>query len=202
MSTPAAKHSAELVQALGRLELSRARLRHEMIPPPPPPDEPGRGPFAWPRRARALWRRLRQRSGRWPVASLAMTALGEWWHHHPWRPAGEMLVDEVKGAALPVIRRHPVVVVALAAGLGAAVVAGRPWRWPVVAARMRPMPGHMGRWALRQLTSPSVQAALLSLLVVLRRPEHPEPEPAPPPHPSSEPQPPRQPSPTQTSDGG
>jgi hypothetical protein len=100
------------------------------------------------------------------------------------------------------IRRHPVAVVALAAGLGAAIVAGRPWRWPVVAARMRPMPGHVGRWALRQLTSPSVQAALLSLLVVLRRPEHPEPTEQPErPQPTPAPQP-RQPSPTQTSDAG
>jgi hypothetical protein len=60
----------------------------------------------------------------------------------------------------------------------------------------------VGRWALRQLTSPSVQAALLSLLVVLRRPEHPEPTDQPErPQPTPAPQP-RQPSPTQTSDAG
>lgn len=196
---PPSSSSDALAQALARLDLSRARLRHEMIPPPPARVPPG-SPL--PTRLRALWRHLRRKAGGWPVAGFASAALGEWWHHHPWRPAGEMLVDEIQASALPWVRRHPVATVAGAALLGAAIVVSRPWGWPGVAERVRPMPRRLGRWLFRQFSQAPVQAALLSMLMIFVKPAaeaasgdaasggEPAPDAA------------RQPSPTSTSDAG
>lgn len=187
-------------EALARLDLSRSRLRQEMIPPPPARLPPG-SPL--PTRLRALWRHWRRKAGGWPVAGVAAAALGEWWHHHPWRPAGELLVDEVQASALPWLRRHPVATVAVAATLGAALVVSRPWRWPGVAERVRPMPRRLGRWLIRQVGQAPVQATLLSMLMLLVKPaaqaaagDAPAPGSAPPSDAA------RQPSPTSASDAG
>lgn len=185
--------SAAMVEALARLELSRAQLRERMIPPPLPPPPPGAPSALLPARLRAWWRRLRRRGGGWPIAGVATAALGEWWQHHPWRPAGELLAGEWRATAAPLVRRHPVLIVLAAAGLGAFLVAQRPWRWPGVAERVRPMPARLGRFLLGQLSQAPVQTALLSLLMLLRKP-------ADAPAPAGDT--PRQPRPTSTPDGG
>lgn len=196
-SNPPPVVSAARAEALGRLELSRARLRHEMIPPPPARLAPG-SPL--PTRLRALWRHWRRKSRAWPVMGLATAALGEWWHHHPWRPVGEMLAGEAQASTLPWLRRHPVAAVATAAALGAALVVSRPWRWPGVSERVRPMPRRLGRWLLRQVSQAPVQTALLSMLMLfLNKPSAADAD-GPPPTPAGEPQ--RQPSPTSTPDAG
>jgi hypothetical protein len=140
---------------------------------------------------------------------VATAAVGEWWRQHPWREAGEVLADELKATAGPLVRRHPLWVVAGAACLGAFLVSQRPWRWPAVAERVRPMPGRLGRFLLSQLTQVPVQTALLSMLVLLRKPrnepasaEGAQPSSAPSTQPSSEAEPARQPNPTPAHDGG
>jgi hypothetical protein len=198
--SPGQSSSDAVAEALARLEISRARLRQEMIPPPPARLPPG-SPL--PTRLRALWRYLRRKAGGWPVAGFAAAALGEWWHHHPWRPAGELLVDEIQVSALPWLRRHPVVTVAAAATLGAALVVSRPWRWPGVAERVRPMPRRLGRWLIRQFSQAPVQATLLSILMLFVKPAARAASgaaPAPGAGPAQEAA--RQPSPTHTSDAG
>lgn len=180
-------------EALARIERSRARLRLEMIPPPPAGPPMG-SPL--PRRLRALWRHLRRRASGWPITGFAMAALGEWWHRQPWRPAGEMLVDEIQASALPWVRRHPVATVAAAAALGAAVVASRPWRWPGVAQRVRPVPRQLSRWLLRQFSQAPVQATLLNMLMLWLKPATPGHPGEPPPEAM------RQPSPTSAPDAG
>lgn len=197
-SPPLPPQSTALSEALARLETSRSRLRQQMIPPPPARLPPG-SPL--PTRLRALWRHLRRKAGGWPIAGFAAAALGEWWHHHPWRPAGELLVDEIRASALPCLRRHPLATVAAAATLGAALVVSRPWRWPGVADRVRPMPRRLGRWLARQLSQAPIQATLLSMLMVFIKPPA---APGDTPVSGGEPAPEavRQPSPTTTSDAG
>jgi hypothetical protein len=61
--------------------------------------------------------------------------------------------------------------VALAAGLGAALVASRRWHWPVVARSLRPLPQSLGRWLVTQLSSVPVQTLLAGWFLMNPRSE-------------------------------
>ena len=150
--------------ALARLAASREQLRHELLPPPDDRHHGGAaGPL--PRRLQALWRWARQRFAGSPVLGLAMQAVQGWWQAHPWRGAGELVAQELHAGIAPLIRRHPLAAMLAAAGLGAALMIGKPWRWGLVRRGLRPLPRHAGRWLLRQLAQPSVQAMLAGLIV-------------------------------------
>lgn len=153
---------APLTRALLRLQASRAQLRAAMMPPAEP-SAPAGG-FEWPRRWRAIWRTW-TRSG--PVALAAGTAVDavqSWWRRQPWHATTELAGRAVLAETLPLVRRHPLWAVALGAGLGAAVVAARPWRWAAVNRRMRPIGGHVFSWVVAQLSQVPVQMALAALL--------------------------------------
>lgn len=156
-------------QALARLDHTRAQLRQELLPPPEADAAPnGQSPgIAWPRRLRAAWRHWRRRLQRWPLAGSLLTAVQDSWLQHPWRPAAELLAQEARAVALPAVRRHPVAAVAIAAGLGMALVASRAWHVPLLAVSLRSTPRRLGRWLLRQFAQPPVQAGVLSLLLML-----------------------------------
>lgn len=157
-----AAQDAPLTLALSRLQASRAQLRAAMMPPAESPASTSG--FELPRRWRAMWRAW-TRSG--PVAlaaGSAVQAVQRWWRSQPWHGTTELAGRAVLAEALPLVRRHPLWAVALAAGLGAAVVAARPWRWAAVNRRVRPIGGHALSWAVAQLSQVPVQMALAALL--------------------------------------
>lgn len=147
--------------ALARLAASREQLKYELLPPTH--EEHAPGPL--PRRVQALWRWLRRRLAGSPVLDMAVQTAQHWWQAHPWRATSELVAQELRASAVPVIRRHPLAAMLAAAGLGAALMIWKPWRWGLVRRQLRPLPRHAGRWLLRQLMQPSVQAMLAGLLV-------------------------------------
>ncbi|WP_295636410.1 hypothetical protein [uncultured Methylibium sp.] len=60
-------------------------------------------------------------------------ALTSWWNKHPLKGIAQVAADVAEPAArsllTPEAERHPLRLVALAAGAGALVIAVRPWRW-------------------------------------------------------------------------
>jgi hypothetical protein len=167
--------STRLEQALTRIDRSRARLRTALLPTPEP-DE-GRQPGS-PAGSGRMLRRWRAALRRWlagtPLAPLAhvarpaWAAAGAWWQQHPWRATGIAAGRAVSEELAPVVRRHPVLSVSLAAAAGAAVVAARPWRWEPLAshaqqASRRAIDSTLS-WSWQQLSQPSVQVALATAL--------------------------------------
>lgn len=158
--------------ALSRLQASRLRLRAALIPPDPDASAsasaqtPGRRP----RRLGALWRSWRRSMHGWPLIDLALGTAQTWWHRQPLRPVAELLVDELRATAVPLVRKHPLLTVAAAGALGVLLVAGRPWRWPLVAKQVQRAPQRVGGWLTRQLSQASVQASLIALLMLWARP--------------------------------
>lgn len=167
--------------ALQRLAASRLQLRHELIEEPvDDTGQPARKGFNIPRRLRALWRSLRRGVRGSPVAAVAMTALQEWWHGHPWRATSELVAGELHASLRPVVRRHPLAAVLVSGALGLAVMTSKPWRWPAVRRHVQPLPGRLVRWAFHQLGQAPGQALLSTLLVMMARQAPPPPPPTPP----------------------
>lgn len=163
--TPAPEPDDPRHAALQRLMASRQQLRATWLPAPRRRPAPGeRGPLT--RRVALWWRQVRREFGDNPVVALASQALADWWHKSPWRAAGEALADEIHPRVVPLVRRHPVASVVLAAGVGAAVAASRPWRWPLLARQMRALPVLGRRWAFRLLREVPVQQLLAGLALV------------------------------------
>jgi hypothetical protein len=150
--------------ALARLAASREHLKHELLPPPDNTRHGGGG-MPLPRPLQALWRWARRHFAGSPVMGMAAQAAQGWWRSHPWRSTSELVVQELHASATPLIRRHPLAATLGAAGLGAALMIWKPWRWGPVRRQLQPLPRHAGRWLLRQLAQPSVQAMLAGLLV-------------------------------------
>lgn len=110
------------MNAVARLEASRARLREGMRPAPAAPEAAGSGDA----RPAASW--LAQLKGL-PVIDLVAQELHEWWSRHPLRPVVLVAAEASNAVARPLARRHPLVLVLSAAVVGAALVRGRTWRW-------------------------------------------------------------------------
>lgn len=168
-------------QALLRLSASRTALRAQLIPTPDPSDaRTRRGRAGIGRRLGAAWRLWRGRFQDSPLGLVLMDQAQSWWQRSPWRVAGEAVADEASVHLLPWVRRHPVASISLASFAGAALVASRrAWMEPWVMPQARALPGRLGRWTLRQLSTPSpLSSLLLGLLVVGTAPAAPESEPA------------------------
>lgn len=155
-------------QALARLALSRQHLREALIEPLPAAAAPGESGGA------ATWRRLRRWAGRSPVLVAGMTAARGWWRAQPWRPVVESGARELQGQVVPLVRRHPVLSLLAATGLGAGLVMGRRWWWGWASAQVRPMRGHLAQWAMEQVGNPATQALLWSWLLSKAQPGRPD----------------------------
>ena len=155
--------------ALARLQASRDRLRLALIPPDPDAAAGAPQPGRRPRRLGALWRSWRRSMHSWPIIDLALNTAQTWWQRQPMRPVAELLADELRATALPLVRKHPLLTVAAAGALGVLLVAGRPWRWPLVARQVQSAPQRFGGWLTRQLSQASVQASLVALLMLWAR---------------------------------
>ena len=104
---------------------------------------------------------------RGPLATLASTAtsaLGSWWRSQPWHSTGEWAGRALLAEVQPLVRRHPLMAVAVGASLGAAVAWARPWRWRALHRHVRPAGGQLLRWTIAQLSQVPVQMALAALL--------------------------------------
>ncbi len=156
--------------AQARLAASRAKLRLALMPPDPDSAQAhAQGSNRKPHRLGAMWRSWRRSMHGWPLVDLALDTAQTWWQRQPLRPVGELLATELRATALPLVRKHPLITVAAAGALGVLLVAGRPWRWPLVAKHVHRAPHHVGSWLTRQLGSASVQASLIGMLMVWAR---------------------------------
>lgn len=160
--------SPEIERALARIESSRLRLCAALMPQSA--DDTTAAPAGHGRKRRRLRATLR----RWfalaplrplrPLLNPAWAAAQGWWQHHPWRGTGEALGHALSHELGPVVRRHPVLSVSVAAAAGAGLVAAQPWRWQPLAtqaeiASRRALHSTLD-WSWQQLSQPSVQMAL------------------------------------------
>ncbi len=148
-------------QALARLQASRQSLEALWLPKPADNSRPPRGRL----RVSAWLRRWRRELGEHPVVGLALQAVDEWWQRNPWRAAGEAMTGEVRQTVLPLVRRYPVAAVGLAAAAGVALAVVKPWRWPLVARQLRPLPGHASRWLLARISQAPWQSIIAGLML-------------------------------------
>lgn len=156
-------------RALTRIEFSRAKLRQALVPPPErdrPEQAAGGGRMQ--RRLRLLLRGWVAGTPLAPLLHTAWAGARGWWQQHPWRSTGVAAGRAVSDELGPLVRRHPAVSIGVAAAVGAAIVAARPWQWPLLAgfalhARQRAMNSTLS-WSWRQLSQPWVQMALATAL--------------------------------------
>jgi hypothetical protein len=160
--------------ALQRLAASRAALQREMIGPRGVRELlDGHGlslPGRWRGRLAALWRFTRQHARRQPVLATMVTAAEQWWQRHPWRAPSELAMLELRAQLVPRIRQNPWQSVALAAGLGAAVAASRPWRRRWLTQSLAPLPARLTHWAFEELKRLPLQALITRLLLAAAEP--------------------------------
>lgn len=63
-----------------------------------------------------------------PMAAAVMDAVSNWWKSHPVHAFGVIAGSTLRDAAGPLVRRHPVAMVAAAVLAGAVLMRMRPWR--------------------------------------------------------------------------
>ncbi len=107
---------SEELNAVARLELSRARLRAALAPPPAPVSHSD--PQSWLHRLERL-----------PVVSAVIESVRGWWDQHPLSTMAVVAGEASTAIATPVAQRHPFALVLIAAVVGAALAWRRPWRW-------------------------------------------------------------------------
>lgn len=164
--------------ALARLQATRQALRLELLPPAPAQDSADDAGAGESLSLHRLWRRLRRWARSWAPGSVLVEAVEQTWRVHPLRPVGVAIAESYRSQVAPVLRKHPWVMVAVAAGLGAALVLGRRWHAPLLVSTLRPLPQRLGRWLLAQLTSAPVQTALAAWLMVRASSARPTADPA------------------------
>lgn len=157
---PRLQDTDPVAAAVSRLTASRAVLLGVLSPDAGAAQDGREG------RARSPWRRWQRQLRRWPVVGLALQALRLRWQQHPLHAPLEALLDESRLQVVPLIRRHPVATVALAAMAGAGLMLLRPWRHAWLIDPVRHLPGQATRWMLQQLGEAPMQAALASLFMM------------------------------------
>jgi hypothetical protein len=181
-AAPPLSSAERLEHARARIELSRASLRAVLVPPEPAAPSPrdDGATSGWSRRFAEGWQHWREALAEHPAVAVGMDAVQGWWQRQPLRPAVETAAGELRGVVAPLVRRHPVVAVAVAATIGAALVAWRPWRWPAVRSHIADAPQRAGRWVVHQLTQAPVQSLIASLFLAWAAARKPAEPPAPP----------------------
>ena len=107
------------MNAVERMELSRARLRDAMLPPPALPSRGSpAAPLAW-------LERLKDQ----PAVAIVVDTLRSWWSRHPLRAVVHVASEATNAVAKPIAQHNPVALVVLAGLAGAVLAWSRPWRW-------------------------------------------------------------------------
>jgi hypothetical protein len=112
-----------------RLERSRARLRKTWVGKRRPPRrDPQRSAETRPNDTGTS-----PDAGEESTLDVLTSMLTRWWERHPLRQVSDIAAEVAAPAARSILgslaERHPLRLVALAAGVGALLVAVRPWRW-------------------------------------------------------------------------
>jgi hypothetical protein len=107
------------MNAVLRIELSRARLRNVMLPPPALQHEPGAG------RGTSWLHSFKQQ----PAVGIVIDTVKSWWSKHPLRAVLNVAIDASSAVIKPIAQHNPKTLVFAAALLGAAFAYSRPWRW-------------------------------------------------------------------------
>lgn len=112
-----------------RLERSRARLRKTWVGKRRPPRrDPQRSAETRPNDTDTS-----PDAGEESTLDVLTSMLTRWWERHPLRQVSDIAAEVAAPAARSILgslaERHPLRLVALAAGVGALLVAVRPWRW-------------------------------------------------------------------------
>ncbi|MBL8286479.1 MAG: hypothetical protein JNL85_00710 [Rubrivivax sp.] len=160
----------ELTAALERIERSRRHLHAELLPPPEDHERHGS-------RSGTL-------AGRWldwlhtgplhtwvelaePWIASGSLVVQRWWRRQPWHDAAVLVVETGREALSPVIRRHPLAAVGIAATAGAALVMARPWRHPHAQRVANGSVRQARRWLVRQLANPVLHTVLATAFTSL-----------------------------------
>lgn len=107
------------MNAVARIEASRARLRSAVMPPPALQNrEADTGLLAW-------LERLKQQ----PSIAVIVDALQSWWRRHPMRPLVQVAADASNAVARPIAQHNPLALVVAAGLIGVVFAWSRPWRW-------------------------------------------------------------------------
>lgn len=106
------------MSAVERIELSRARLRHALMPPALPVSAAPTGNLSWLRRIEDL-----------PAVGLVVDAVSAWWSQHPLRAVALVARDASNEVIKPIALRNPLALLVVAGLVGAALAWSRPWRW-------------------------------------------------------------------------
>ena len=154
-----------LQRALGRLELSRARLHTALAPATPAGDAAGAVPWPLLGRARAWllstpWGSLLE-----PVVSTVGQESLRWWRRQPWQQAVVQAGHALQAELSPLVRRHPLAAVLVTATAGAIVAGSGVWRWHTVRRSALHLGLRLRRAFISQISSPAVQSLMLGALV-------------------------------------
>lgn len=150
--------------AMLKLAASRAKIHHVVKPEPRRSFAQARAyhradgwnPVAWIAAAR-------DHVAQWGVPTTPFDEAMDFCRQHPAISEPTLLWGELERWLGPVVRRHPVISVSVAAAAGALVYTTRPWEWaagPARAARV-----HATQWIGSQLSNPVVQSAVTTFLM-------------------------------------
>jgi hypothetical protein len=109
--------------AVGRLNLSRARIRKNMQ------DSLQLQNVARQRRASGTGAHWLDGLMAMPGGAVLMHAVNIWWSKQPLRAVALAAADAAKAVLQPIAQRHPWALVAGAVALGGALAWTKPWRW-------------------------------------------------------------------------
>lgn len=157
------KKKTDPVEAAKRLAESRERMRQWMLDPDGRIEarrrrlavgagtEEGEGP--------SLLDRLRAH----PVVGVGAEMLNTWWTRHPLHPVAGIAEGAVREHVVPIVRRHPLAVVAGSFAVGALLVWFRPWRWMAGTARSLGSASHLATKLLGGIPIASLLAAFTAV---------------------------------------
>lgn len=143
--------------ALERLAASRARLRSAMLPPAEVPASHRLGAGI-----DAIANNLLDRLKALPAVNIVIEAIGDWWSQHPLRTASHVAAATTRRLATPIAEKHPLALVAAAAGVGALLVLFRPWRWLLRPALLAGLVPAVAARAFRELPIDSLLSVFTS----------------------------------------
>lgn len=113
-----------------------------------------------------------------PMAAAVIDAVSNWWKSHPVHAFGVIAGSAARDAAGPLVRRHPVAMVAAAVLAGALVVKARPWRLVLKSALFA---GLASQVASRLVSAVPIDTVIGTLMKFAGGRRSPGPEAAPPP---------------------
>jgi len=112
----------EPLDAVGRLEASRARLRAAMLPPPSPAAAPRAG-------GRFIGWDWLDKLAEIPTVAVVVDAVSAWWARHPLHTVSLVAREAAQTVAAPLARQNPLGYAVAGLIAGALFMRMRGWRW-------------------------------------------------------------------------